>query len=568
MRIAASFEGDSLSYAALHARASALACRLRHAGARRGAVIAVCMPRSLRLLVALLAVQESGAAYLPLDPDFPAERLNYMLADSGALLVLQSGGLPEGMVPPLGVEVLDVEAGDPVEQPDPAIEGPHASDPAYVLYTSGSTGRPKGVVVPHGALANFLLSMREEPGLAPADIVAAVTTISFDIAGLELYLPLTCGARIELVSRDTATDGTALAQLLDQRGVTLMQATPATWRMLLEAGWQGRQGLRALCGGEALSRRLADEILDCVDELWNMYGPTETTIWSTLARVSRDGAVTIGHPIANTQVHIRDAVGNACPIGVAGEICIGGDGVALGYHARPALTADRFIADADGRVPGQRLYRTGDLGRWGADGQLQHLGRLDHQVKVRGFRIELGEIEQVLCGHPAVQHAVAAVREARADDQRLVAYVVHREGEEATASELKRFLRERLPEYAVPSIVLPIQHMPLTPNGKVDRASLPDPFTSDTFEPAAPEPLATPTEQMLADAWMEVLRVTEVGPNDNFFDLGGHSLLSLRVSRLLEKQLGRQVDPRLLFFGTLRDIGRQLDEDAAPERAP
>jgi hypothetical protein len=189
-------------------------------------------------------------------------------------------------------------------------------------------------------------------------------------------------------------------------------------------------------------------------------------------------------------------------------------------------------------------------------------------VKVRGFRIELGEIEQVLCGHPAVQHAVAAVREARADDQRLVAYVVHREGEEATASELKRFLRERLPEYAVPSIVLPIQHMPLTPNGKVDRASLPDPFTSDTFEPAAPEPLATPTEQMLADAWMEVLRVTEVGPNDNFFDLGGHSLLSLRVSRLLEKQLGRQVDPRLLFFGTLRDIGRQLDEDAAPERAP
>ncbi|MEA3179826.1 MAG: hypothetical protein QOI59_3349, partial [Gammaproteobacteria bacterium] len=560
--VAISFEGSSLTYGELNARANELARVLVSAGAQRGEMVGVCMQRSPLLLISLLAVQKSGATYVPLDPEFPVERLAYMLADSGAKVLLSAGNLPSGLELPAGIAVVDAAAvpkGSQANLPD----APGPNDAAYVLYTSGSTGRPKGVVVSHGALANFLSSMRERPGLSASDVLAAVTTVSFDIAGLELYLPLIVGARIELVSKQVATDGATLAELLDKSGATLLQATPATWRMLIEAGWQGNKRCRALCGGEAVSRSLADAILERVSELWNMYGPTETTIWSTVEQVERGSApINIGRPIANTQVHILDAVGRVAPIGVTGEICIGGAGVAIGYHQRPDLTAERFIPDPYSRGPDARLYRTGDLGRWGSDGKLYHLGRSDHQVKIRGFRIELGEIEKALGAHRAIQQAVAAVREAGPEDPRLVAYVTFHEGDDVTITDLKRFLRNQLPDYMIPSIVVTLVSMPLTPNGKVDRAALPDPFAGQAVEKVADELPATPVERILAEAWQTVLKIERVGALDNFFELGGYSLLSLRVAKIVEKRTGRRLDPRTLFFHNLRDVARSLDPES------
>jgi amino acid adenylation domain-containing protein len=565
-KTAISFEGSSLSYGELNARANGLARVLRAAGAGRGERVAVCVRRSPQLLVSLLAVQKAAGAYVPLDPDFPTERLRYMLSDSSPRILLISGPLPQGLEVPESIQIVDV-ATVSAGVGENLSGGPRTQDAAYVLYTSGSTGHPKGVTVSHGALASFLCSMRETPGLSGADILAAVTTISFDIAGLELYLPLIVGARVELISREVATDGRALAELLDSSEATMLQATPATWRLLLEAGWQGSKDFRALCGGETLPRKLAEAILERVGELWNLYGPTETTIWSTLDRVERgSGAISIGRPIANTKVHIVDSSGEIAPIGVVGEICIGGAGVANGYHRRPALTAERFVADKFSDSPGSRLYRTGDLGRWAPDGKLYHLGRSDHQVKIRGFRIELGEIEKAIGSHPAVKHTVAAVREARPDDLRLVAYVVYH-GEDVTTSDLKRFLRNQLPDYMIPSIVVSLMRVPLTPNGKVDRAALPDPFATSHRESVADEAPATATEKMLADAWKTVLKVDRVTRLDNFFELGGYSLLSLRVAKLVEKRTGKRLDPRTLFFHNLREVAETLEPDASISQA-
>jgi amino acid adenylation domain-containing protein len=558
--IALSFAGTSVTYVELNAQANRLAQALRSAGARRDTRVAICVERSPLLVISLLAAQKSGAAYVPLDPLFPRERLEYMLTDSGAQVLLTSG-LPPGLEVPEGVTVIDVAEGlrtGGFERNLP--HGPRPSDAAYVLYTSGSTGRPKGVTVSHGALANFLCSMQQRPGLIASDVLAAVTTVSFDIAGLELYLPLIVGAHIELVPRETAADGAALANLLDRAGITVLQATPATWRMLVEAGWPGGKPFRALCGGEALSRKLADEILERADELWNLYGPTETTIWSTLDRIEPGGGpISIGRPIANTQVYVVDSQGELTPIGVDGEIYIGGAGVADGYHGRAALTAERFVADGHGDTPGRRLYRTGDRGRWGADGKLYHLGRSDHQVKIRGFRIELAEIETALLAHEAIRHAVAAVREARADDSRLVAYLTYHDGHEATSGDLKRFLRTKLPDYMVPSIFVPLVAMPLTPNGKIDRAALPNPFTAPRRDASTREPPATRTERLLAQIWRSLLKLERIDALDNFFELGGYSLLSLRVANMVERRTGYRMDPRSLFFHSLREVAGMID---------
>jgi amino acid adenylation domain-containing protein len=554
---AVSFEGETLSYAELNARANAVAHALRAQGVGPGVVAGLCLARSPRLLVALLGIQKSGGAYVPLDPDYPARRLHTMLADSGACVLVTEGGGAGRLDVPDGIRVLDLEA-----QPNPAgemAENPARwaapRDTAYVIYTSGSTGRPKGVAVPHAALLNLLWSMRARPGLTRTDVLAAVTTIAFDIAAVELYLPLMQGARIELVPRAIASDGAALARLLEVSGATLLQATPATWRMLVESGWRGRSGFRALCGGETLPRDLADAVLDRVDELWNLYGPTETTIWSTAERVERGGAaISIGRPIANTAVHIIDQAGETVPVGVAGEICIGGAGVATGYLGRPALTAECFLADGFSGVAGARLYRTGDLGRWRADGKLEHLGRLDHQVKIRGFRIEPGEIEAVLGQHPAVLASVAVARAVPPGDQRLVAYVVYRDGEDLTASDVRRHLRQHLPEFMIPSIVVALNALPLTPNGKLDRNALPDPFRAASRAAASHEPPAPGLEATMAEIWRSVLAVDQVSAQDNFFDLGGHSLLSLRVAQAVERRTGHRMDPRTLFFHTLRQV--------------
>ncbi len=424
---------DEIDYASLNKRANRIARHLRACGAGPGRFVGLCMERSIDLVAGLLAIVKSGAAYLPLDPAFPRDRLAFMLEDSAAPVLLTAGPAA-GDLPPTTARVVRLDAdraaiaAQSADNLEPSA-GPE--DPVYVIYTSGSTGKPKGVVVPHRALTNFLWSMQREPGLTDRDTVVAVTTLSFDIAGLEIHLPLVTGARVVLATRDEATDPVRLAALMQVQGAALMQATPATWRMLLDDGWTGRPDLTILCGGEAMTRDLADRLLVRGRAVWNMYGPTETTVWSTIERVSAGTEpISIGRPIANTQVYVLDPRGQPVPIGVPGELHIGGEGVATGYLNRPDLTAARFVPDPFSGRPGARLYRTGDLARWRADGRLDCIGRADHQVKIRGFRIELGEIESVLTALPAVREAVAVVREDRQGDKRLAAYVVCHRGRE------------------------------------------------------------------------------------------------------------------------------------------
>jgi amino acid adenylation domain-containing protein len=385
------------------------------------------------MVVALLAVLKAGGAYVPLDPAFPPDRIAYMLSDSGLPVLLTqrsvAADLPTGDATVVLLDELGGElGGEPVTDPDVPVA---AEDLAYVIYTSGSTGRPKGVAIPHGALGNFLLAMKERPGIAPEDCLLAVTTLSFDIAMLELLLPLVEGARIVIAAREATTDGAALAALLASSAATVMQATPSTWRMLLDAGWREGTGLRALAGGEALPDTLARQLLATGATLWNMYGPTETTIWSAVSDVDGE-PVSLGEPIANTVLHILDPAGQLVPSGVPGELYIGGAGLARGYLGRPELTAQRFVDVSVEPGHPERLYRTGDLVRRRNDGGIAFLGRLDHQVKLRGFRIELGEIESELASQPAVRESVVTVREDNPGDQRLVAYVVPRDGQTET----------------------------------------------------------------------------------------------------------------------------------------
>lgn len=567
--VAICFSGEALTYAELHTQSDAVAGRLRQMGVGPGVLVGLCVPRSLALPVSLLGILKSGGAYVPLDPAYPPQRLDYMLADSGAKILLSADGCADSMGLLAGVAHLDLAdiAAEDVAGLSDGRQSAGSRDIAYVIYTSGSSGTPKGVAVPHGALVNLLQSMRARPGLSATDVLAAVTTISFDIAGLELYLPLMVGARVELVPRENASDGPALAKRLAAGGATVLQATPATWRMLLDADWAPPRGFRAFCGGEALPRALADELLDRVGEVWNLYGPTETTIWSTVDRVEADGTpVSIGRPIGNTAVHILDADGTPAPIGIAGEICIGGAGLALGYLGRPGLTASCFIADGHAAIPGARLYRTGDLGRLGADGRVQHLGRLDQQVKIRGFRIETAEIESQLNAHPAVRQSVVVSREAQPGDPRLVAYVVYQDSEDLTASDVRRHLRSLLPEFMIPSVVMSIASVPMTPNGKIDRHALPNPFKAAVRAIVSRAPPAPGMEQMMAEVWQSVLGLDNISADDNFFELGGHSLLSLRVAVAVEQRTGRKMDPRTLFFHSLRQVAALAGSDGSTVR--
>jgi len=554
---AAVFGDDQLSYAELNRRANQLARHLRQRGVD-GAPVGVALERSLDMIVALLGVQKAGATYVPMDPKFPAERLQFMLADSGVGALIASRDNVARFDLPAGVEVIDLvaEAGtlDVLEASDLAPNST-PEDIAYIIYTSGSTGRPNGVAVSHSALANLLGAMRHRPGFRDTDVVTAVTTISFDIAALELYLPLTVGARIQLVSHDVAADGVALARLLSESGATVLQATPTTWRLLIEAGWRASPGFRAFCGGEAMPRDLADALLENVHELWNLYGPTETTIWSTAGRVDHGGAViSIGQPIANTSVYVLDAEGALTAIGIPGEIWIGGAGVAAGYHNRPELTAARFFSDPFAGKPCARMYRTGDLGRWGADERLYHMGRLDRQVKFRGFRIELGEIEAALHAHPAVARAVVIAQNLTAEQPRLIAYVVYHSARDLTVTEARRHLKKTLPDYMVPSAFVALDSLPLTPNGKIDVRSLPDPFKSSADAGDGYETPAPGLEQLIAEVWQELLEVDRVGADDNFFELGGNSLLSLRAITMIEARAGCRLQPRILFFQNLRQL--------------
>jgi amino acid adenylation domain-containing protein len=542
--VAISHHGQKISYRELDQRANALAHALAARGVATGDLVGLFVKRSAEMMVALLGILKAGAAYIPLDPAYPADRIAFMLEDSNASLVVSQRALaallPAHKAAPLLLD--DVPFND---QPLMRQAGPEST--AYVIYTSGSTGRPKGVLLPHRAVVNFLASMAQEPGMTSADTICAVTTLSFDIAVLELVLPLTVGARVEIADGATAADGAALARLTDTSGATIMQATPASWRMLLDAGWNGQPGLKALCGGEALGRELADRLLACTAEVWNMYGPTETTIWSSVERVAPGtDAILIGKPIANTRFYVVDASMQAVPAGVHGELLIGGLGVASGYHARADLTSEKFIADPHSSDPGARLYRTGDLARWTRSGKVEVLGRIDNQVKLRGFRIELGEIESVLADHPGVRQAVVICREDRPGDKRLAAYLVAEPDAQVDAAALRSFCMTRLPEYMLPSAYMTLAQLPMTPNGKIDRRALPVPDAGAAPAAAYVGP-RDEQEETLCALWAQALGLEQVGIHDDFFKLGGHSLLATQLVMRIQKAFGGEVALRSLF---------------------
>jgi len=543
--IAVEFQGQQLTYRQLEQRAEQLSVRLKSLGVGPDVLVAVYVRRSLDMIVGLLGVLKAGGAYLPLDLTFPAERLAFMLGDAQPkVLVTQTDLLSSLPAHTSTVLCLDASFGAPQIGP---IQPSKPSNLAYVLYTSGSTGRPKGVQITHQAVVNFLSSMRRKPGVSPLDVVLALTTISFDIAGLEIWLPLTAGARVVLVSAEEAMDGSRLADVIHTAGVTLMQATPPTWRLLLESGWKGNPTLKALCGGEAWTTDLAERLLPRCASLWNMYGPTETTIWSAVSEVTRGERISIGRPIANTRLYVVDSNLEPVPVGVPGELLIGGDGVARGYLNRPELTAERFLADPFCGIPGERVYRTGDLVRLLPDGNIEHIRRIDQQVKVRGYRIELGEVETALSRNPAVREAVVIAETEPSGGNRLAAYLVCNSEMTPTAAELRRDLEKYLPEYMVPSSFLQLTHLPLTPNGKVDRKKLSLSAGSPMAADSEKVPPRDALESQLIGIWKKVLGRNSIGVRDNFFDLGGHSLSALRLFAEIKKNIGRQLPLATLF---------------------
>jgi amino acid adenylation domain-containing protein len=597
-------QGVVLRYGELAARSSRLARRLRRLGVGPEVRVALCVERTPDMVVALLAILRAGGAYVPLDPAHPPARLALVLEDSAPAVLVTEGRWLERLrsAAPGGeaaagraegpqVVCLDRpedwgEVADAEELPPRPAVPPEGM--AYVIYTSGSTGRPKGVELPHRALVNFLSAMAERTGIGPGDVVPALTTLTFDIAGLEIYLPLAVGARVEVLDREEAADGSRLAARLAAAGVTLMQATPAGWRLLLESGWEGQPGLKGLCGGEALPRDLAAALLARGVELWNVYGPTETAVWSTAGPVpgatragggsggtitagpaakaggGPSGAIDLGRPLANTRLYVVDRRLEPVAAGGAGELLIGGAGVARGYWRQPELTAERFVPDAWSTVPGGRLYRTGDLVRRRRTGEIDFLGRIDHQVKVRGHRIEPAEIEAALARHPGVRESVVVARR-DAGDIRLVAYVALEPDAATTGDELRRSLGDTLPPYMVPAAVVTLTALPRTANGKLDRQALPAPAMS--LAEREHKPPRTPMQLQLVHLWEEILAVRPIGIGDDFFDVGGDSMLAVRLVAQIRKRLGRNLPiSTLVTARTVEDLAGLLEQKTEGRR--
>jgi amino acid adenylation domain-containing protein len=533
----------AFTYAELDQQANQLAHELRRLGVQDGDAVGVALARTALLPVVLLGVWKAGAAYIPLDPEYPATRLEYILKDTAARVLLtdQSSAdiLPHA---PLSRVVVS----DALEKrPDAPARSNEPSALAYVIHTSGSTGQPKGVQIEQRSFLNMLVSLQAWPGLVASDVLVAVTTLSFDMAGVELFLPLSVGAQVVVAPRDTTMDGRALAALLEETSATVMQATPVTWRLLVESGWQGSSTFKAFTGGEPLAPDLAKALLARTGELWNLYGPTETTVYATGTRIDSEGEVTIGRPVANTTGYILDAHLQPVPRGARGELYVGGAAVARGYQNRPDLTAERFLPDPFGVQGSRVMYRTGDLAHYDTRGRIVYDGRNDHQVKVRGFRIELGEIEACLSEMPAVRQGVVAVREVAAGDQRLVAYVVREAGAQVDLPAVQTHVRAKLPAYMVPHHLVTLGELPVTPNGKIDRKALPAP--GEVSVEAAHVAPRTETERKLATIWQEYLRVGRVGVTDGFFELGGHSMLAVRMLSRIRETFGVELPIRSIF---------------------
>ncbi|UYU27154.1 non-ribosomal peptide synthetase DhbF [Bacillus subtilis] len=560
-RIALMCDDIQVNYRKLNEEANRLARLLIEKGIGPEQFVALALPRSPEMVASMLGVLKTGAAYLPLDPEFPADRISYMLEDAKPSCIITTeeiaASLPDNLaVPEL---VLDQAVTQEIikryspENPDVSVSLDH---PAYIIYTSGSTGRPKGVVVTQKSLSNFLLSMKEAFSLGEEDRLLAVTTVAFDISALELYLPLISGAQIVIARKETIREPHALAQMIENFDINIMQATPTLWHALVTSEPEKLRGLRVLVGGEALPSGLLQALQDLHCSVTNLYGPTETTIWSAAAFLEEglQGVPPIGKPIWNTQVYVLDNGLQPVPPGVVGELYIAGTGLARGYFHRPDLTAERFVADPYG-PPGTRMYRTGDQARWRADGSLDYIGRADHQIKIRGFRIELGEIDAVLANHPHIEQAAVVVREDQPGDKRLAAYVVA--DAPIDTAELRRYVGASLPDYMVPAAFVEMDELPLTPNGKLDRKALPAPDFSTSVSDRAPR---TPQEEILCDLFAEVLGLARVGIDDSFFELGGHSLLAARLMSRIREVMGAELGIAKLFDEpTVAGLAAHLD---------
>jgi amino acid adenylation domain-containing protein len=563
-RRAAVLADEELTYRQLDARANQLARHLQRQEVRRSDRVAVCLDRSLDLLVALIAVQKVGAAFVPLDPTLPRERLRYMTEDAEVGLLITSETISSRSFPSfdatlvaLDTERAEIQA-ERTDAPGVALE---ATDLAYIIYTSGSTGLPKGVAVGHGALTNFLHSMRRRPGIDADDVLLAVTTPSFDISILELFLPLTVGATVVIADDATVLDGLALADLIAEKGVTMMQTTPTRWRLMLTGGWEGHSDLTVLCGGEPLTRELADRLLEGNREVWNLYGPTEATIWASAARIEAGTApITIGTPIHNTWLHVLDRQMRPVPEGVPGTLYIGGKCLAQGYYGRPEQTSERFLPDPF--LPDRTIYDSGDAARRTEHG-IECLGRADHQVKVRGYRIELGEIERALSASASVAASAVSVWSRGPRDARLVAYYVPEPNTEVDEKELRAEMAEWLPKYMMPQHFVRLDALPQTANDKLDRGRLPDPTASVATDAAARTP-RNEIEQIVSDACADLLDLDVVDLGSSFFDHGGHSVLSMRMVVLLREQTSVRLDPRILILNTLEHVAASISEQLAP----
>lgn len=564
----------SLSYGELNRRANQLAHHLVERGITTETPVGIYCRRSPELVIAILAVLKAGASYVPMDPEFPGDRLAHICRDSGVRLLITQTEIPQGQ-PFDGLEILALNGAAAEVLQKASDDNPDVPwDPdrrAYAIYTSGSTGKPKGVEISHGALLNFIGSMMRHPGLEPNDTLVAVTTISFDISGLEIFLPLCTGARLVMADEAVSANPADLAALLKRVNATVLQATPITWQLLIESGWQGAKGLRVLCGGEALPHDLAEAVAAKTAAVFNMYGPTETTIWSSVkhfqpvAYGEATPLVSLGPPIDNTQFYVVDSQLRPVPMGLGGELLIGGSGLARGYTRRPGLTATKFVPNpfrGEDGLEGTRLYRTGDLVRRLPNNELEFLGRMDHQIKLRGVRIELGEIEAALVGAENVAQALV-VKRRDGGNERLVAYLTASGATQPQPDQMRTALSQSLPEYMIPAAFVILDKFPLTPNGKVDRGALPAPDYKAIASAGEFVAAGNQTEKVIAEIWQEVLQLEAVGVFDNFFDLGGNSLLLLRVQKLLRDKLPCPPDVvTMLTYPSIRALSAYLEGDS------
>jgi len=566
--VAVQFDDSQMTYADLNSRANRVARALLDAGVTPRSFVAICIDRSLAMLTGLLGILKAGAAYVPLGPGFPRERLDFMLHDCAAPVVVTTTSLAEKFAA-LDVRVVcidrDLDAGIAANPQIPIT----ADDDAYVLYTSGSTGKPKGVAISHRSFSNLLTAMRSEISFTADDVLLAVTTLSFDIAGLELFLPLICGGRVA-VADELAADGEHLAEAIAATRPTVIQMAPALWRILVASGWRGAPNLRIISGGEALTRTLADQLLDRADIVFNAYGPTETTIWSTIHRVERgDGPVPIGHPLANTQLHVLDSARQLLPIGVPGELYIGGDGVARAYLGRPDLSAERFVANPFASGGDGRLYRTGDTVKRLRNGDIEYIGRADNQVKIQGIRIEPGEIESTLMRHPQVQ-TVAVVGMADASDVKtLVAFVEPKPGQSPSAPALRSFLSESLPIHMIPTRFVLVDRIALTHNGKIDRTKLP---SLDQSPVPAEQKYTAPRDDIdnrLQSIWEDILQLRPIGIHQDFYEVGGHSLLAVKVLVRIEREFNCNIPLAAMFPApTIASLADRITRDLKDSERP